>query len=392
MPKFIYKLLDSSCIMQKGTITASSLREAALKLKPSYILSIKKSVPILKLIKHPKDFWQTFFYNLSNLLNNGFNLNEAINCMAKETKDEGSLKIILEINISILKGKDLSDCLGQYADIPYYFYIISLIKQSEKGGYLKETLSEINDFLKSKQKIRSELINTLMHPFILLIASMIFLVIVTYYIFPKFEFIFKQFDYTLPPVSSIFIILNKFILSGLILILFLPLFIYIYPKYNYLLQNLVLHIPFAKKALNKFYLASFFKNISYLLNHGFPLTEALTVSYTSTQSKHFKSKIKQINKAVQNGESLSEAILCIDFLSNFDIQTIAISEQSASLPQNLKYLANTLENDLKNDLSYYVKLVEPLIIIIIGLWLCITICVLFLPLFSCIQKFSFSGL
>lgn len=392
MSKFIYKLINSDSIIQKGTIYASSPREAALMLSPNYILSIKKPVSIPKLKKKTKNFWISFFYNLSTLLYSNINLGSAIDCMVREEKDEYYLKILSEINSSILNGKSLSESLSPYKDIPYYYYIIPLIKQSEKGEYLVDTFKEINEYINAKQKLKSDLKNALLHPAMLSIVSLSFLTIVNFYIFPQFELIFKQFGYDLPLGVNLIIIFNKLAILTLILILLLAIALCLNPKYFHLIQKLTLRVPIIKKNTTKFNLTSFFKSLSYLLNHGLPLTQALSIIYTSTPPSNFRGKIKQINSSIQDGERLSKAILCLEGLSSFQVHSIAVSEQSTNLPQNLKHLSVILEDELKQSLNHYIKLLEPIIIIIIGIWMGITICLLFFPLFKCMQDISFGGL
>lgn len=390
MPKYLYSILNQSFGIEKGKITASSQTEAAINLKPYYILSIKKPSSFPRIFKKETKFWVLFFSCFSSLINNGFPISKALELMSQEENNEWHRSILNKINNYISNGHLLSYALlNCNFSMPQGNYIISLIKQGESGGYLGETLKDINNYLDDRKIFIDNIKNSFVHPVILLSVFFVFFVLTNLFIIPNFESLFNQLNYPINPLLKSVVVFNNIlilsVLCGIVLV-----FMLFRAKKGHILTFYLKYLPFINKIYQKIFIIYFFKNLSFLLKKGFSIHDSLSIIQSSLTNKTSSSTIDKIQNSIKNGNTFYDSIKSLKGLTSLHSQLIYISEKSTNLPEAIFNISKILEKEIKQLLNNLTKLIEPLIIIFLGLWLGITILLIFSPIFQLIQNLSYN--
>lgn len=328
------------------------------------------------------------FVQLSTLLNAGINLLQALN-MLKNSHDKKSIRLMLaHIIDSINQGNSFTIAIAQYKG---YFSqtIISLIETAEKTGALEPTLVQIVQQREQRESCIKQLKKALIYPCILLSTAIIITLLLLTMVVPQFQSFYDNFNQKLPLVTQLLIQLSGacrhyggwMILFGVIIILSLIFSIKKNKWFRKKVDSLLLHIPLVKTMIRLTLCIQTYTLLALHIQSGLSLVEGLNACVQGCHNQLFARYLMQAKQLIQRGYSLAVSINGHPFLSATDKQLLYIAEQAGQLDVICQKLSQQHSQSLYTVASQISSLIEPLILIVLGLVISMILLAIYLPIF-----------
>lgn len=330
------------------------------------------------------------FHNISIQINAGISI---IDTLESIRQDAISFKInYLFFNIlkSLHEGHYFSSSIEKLPYCPLTKTELSLIKSAEISGNLDNAFTFIGEKLKNQLLIKQKIISSLIYPTITLILSLIVVFIVFKFIIPQFEIIFSQHNNTLPAITQFIFSISKHSFSIFSSFFLLLSIIFLLVKSTIkndfiskkLIENCLIKIPIMGKIILLKEKINFCFTLSMLLKSGIPLHDALKTSIQQVKLPYSQDRLKQAAKEIILGKPLSSALKKSFFLPHTAIQTLVAAENTGRLDSAF----GTLEERLTSELSVFSdqlgSVIEPFIIIILGVIIGVIVIAIYLPIFQ----------
>lgn len=322
------------------------------------------------------------------LLKSGVSLSESLDIAAESFTNKKFKEIIQDLSIQIKKGKTFSSTLYEY---PKYFpeFFRTMISLAEQSGKLIDILNYIIDYYNYEIQIKKKIISSLFYPILLVILGLAVLIVVSIVIIPTFASIFKQMNVEVPLITRIIINISNFIKSnfiyiliGLIIIITLMILFFHTNKGKYINAKLKTKMPLIKNLYVNNIVTRFCKSLEILLHSGMPTVICLQTSANLIGNCYVEEELYFSIDLIKRGDSLSQSLESINLFPKMLIQTLMISEKTASLDYSLQILAKIYEEESKHRLQRISNIIEPLFILFISGFVVLLIVAIFVPLLS----------
>lgn len=384
MPIFKYRGYNQEGSEAEGIIEADALKDAAIKIKAKGIFpkEITESVFSGKkfLFRRPSRLvLPVITRRLSLLLSSGVPINDAIESISSEQK--GVWKdIMLDIKEQLSGGSTLARAMQGHAIFPDFY--IGMISAGESSGELTEILLKLADYLESESKTKNKIQTALIYPIIMISVSTIIVLFLFTFVIPKITKIFEGTSASLPFITVIllwlttafqkfwWILLSLFLASAII-------FKKVRDTKKEIIDSLLLKEPFG--ILMSLYMLRFSMTMSFLLSGGLPILNAMQLTAKATGNVSLEKRILSAQDHVSQGAKLSAS------LEGFPptlLQIISTGEQTGKLPEVLKKTAVSYEDEFDRKLQRAIGLLEPSLILIMGLIVGFIVLAVLLPIFE----------
>ena len=396
MPRYTYlaKLNPQNSI--QGEIEAETEQEAVNKLTAMGYFPISVSPKlislerqgILSLRKVPRKDILLFTRQLSSLIDSGINITNSLNMIAKQSNNKSLQSILNDINAKIKDGKSLSQSLESYPKLFSPLYSAT-IRTGEAGGNLNETLKRLSAFLEKGEEFRDSIRQALTYPFFILIISILTIFVLLMFVVPRLITMFEDMGQVLPlPTrilisSSGFLRMHGWILIAVIfaLIFFLRRF-YVSPQGKMLFDWLRLKLIIFGPILLKTEISRLMRTLSLLLSSGIPITSSLEVSSSVVENQILNSEVQKFKERISSGDSFSDSLKSSAFFPEFVTNIVAVGEETGRLDQALLRIADDYEKEVERTLSAITRMLEPIIILVMGLIVGFIVLSMLLPIFQ----------
>jgi len=394
--KFKYQARTKTGELRVGIIEAST-KDNALRLLQSiglFVISVEEIKP---------SFWDKIFLSqkiserdvifftrsLSTLVNAGVPLLEALDAISVQTKKASFRNIIQEITDAVEGGMSLSRALSKYPQVFSSFYT-NQIKCGEISGTLGQTLESLADFLERQSSFKGQLIGGMIYPLLIILMTFFVLFFMTFFVFPKLEPIFIERGVELPLMTKIVFSLARFsIIIFVLLILFLasiPSLLKIRELQEFFQKNFF-KIPLISSFFKEIYLSRFSQSLYSLLFAGLHLVDALENSADLVGNEIYKKEILEIKEEVKKGVPFSFALSSRPkFFTPFFVQLVQAGEKSGALVETLKKFSEFSQKEIERKLDYFLKIFEPLLIILVAIGVGFFVAAIILPFYQTITK------
>ena len=395
MPIYSYEALKQGKEVVKGEINALNLKDARdvirkMGLVPTkineYLDSSKNSSDSIKPLNLNEKI--DFISTLQILLQSGIPAVESLMFMEQEAAKKKIRETSKVLKTHIMGGSSLADTIAKYPDVFGYIFI-GLIKAGEESGELEKTLGRINELLSKQAAIKNKVIGTLMYPMFVIVLAFLIIIVMLTFVFPAFKDMFEQQEKALPWITMAMInageYLKEFWYTIPIFIVALVVFVTILFKWktskNYI-DRIVLKIPL----LNNLLLYSNFSNFLSVLNvsyeAGIPIVDCLHLGVTTLTNSVVKEKMSNSITKVQQGLQVSQAFKLTKVVPKMLLFMIATGEQSGRLGDMLEKGVNFLDKTLDGIIDTMTKMIEPIMLLVIGSIVLVMALALYLPLFQ----------
>jgi len=329
---------------------------------------------------------ESFYIELSVLLKAGVNLKNAL-AIQIESENKAAIKSILEnLQDAIINGSSLSKAIKAHRSFTEYEYYS--LKIGEETGTLVKVAESLGQFFERKNEQRRTLITALTYPIIILCTSVLVIVFMLRYVVPMFEDIFKQNNVELPAVTKVIMNASKIIENYSLTILFISIGMILILKYlmsklwfKSYIQHLLLRIPFIGVFINKVQMAQFTQAVALLSAAKVPILNSIQLVKNMLSFKPIQDGLDIVEKNIIKGKSLSESLAQSAYFDSKMIALVKVSEET----NQTEYIFERLNLQYNTEVQQQSKLVstvlEPLIIVFVGLFVGIILIAMYLPMF-----------
>jgi type IV pilus assembly protein PilC len=361
------------------------------------VLSIKRDwkkieIPLLPFEKKIKDKdFIMFNQELVALIKAGYPIVKSIDIIMSRIKNQQFKELLMSIQNDIRAGKSLSEAFAPYEKNFSTVYLASLMA-GEKSANLAGTISRYLEYAKVISRTKSRIRSALMYPTLLIVFSFLLLGVLINFVLPRFSTFYLDFEAQLPAMTralmSFSMTMRRY--SPLILALAVVLFVIYYvlgkkEKTQILLNRLKLRIPYARIVWMESAVSLFSRTLALLLEGGISLLSSVGIASKAVPNKYLNQKMKALPEHIKNGESLTESLNKTGHFPALALDMIRIGETSANLEGMLTEVADVYNERIQARIDTFVSLIEPVIIIFMGLIVAAMLLSVYLPIFNVIQ-------
>ncbi|GAB6097928.1 type II secretion system inner membrane protein GspF [Desulfatiferula olefinivorans] len=402
MPVFEYTALNAKGKNVSGIIDCESARAARQKLRATkiYPVTIKEvDHPTKKTGKGSLPSFRPFARvsanditmmtrQMATLLTAGFPLVTAIDTLIKQTGSPVFKKIISRIKDSIEEGKSFAAALSDYPGTfsPVY---INMIRAGEASGTLEIVLERLADISESQSALNSKIKAALAYPIFMALIGTVVLFLLLTFVVPNMTTIFSDMGQTLPLPTRLLIGTSEF-LSGWwwLFVLLIAAGAYGYAAFKktdrgrLIIDRLLLSFPLIGDLVLKLAVARFSRTLGSLLENGVSMMGALEVVKNVAGNSIIAETIADAAKEVEQGHELGAALSAAKVFPFLSIQMIKVGEQSGELETMLNKVADVYEKEVESSLVGMTALLEPAIILLMGVVVGFIVFSICLPIFE----------
>ncbi|MBU4343319.1 MAG: type II secretion system F family protein [Candidatus Omnitrophica bacterium] len=388
MPHFIYKAKKGPKEIIESKIEADSEASAIKQLiqQGYYPIWVKEVSSVTVQKRKPvkaKDL-AIFTRQLSELLDSGLALYEALNIIENQIELPGLKEIIKGIREKVRDGNTFSESLKDYPRVFSNLYV-NLVRSGEAGSMLRDVLNNIADFLEKEEDVKSRVLAALAYPMLMLIVGAGTIFILTGFVIPKLANMFVEMGEALPLPTRILIGFSDFIRNYWILLaIFVVGFVFFIAKTKPkgIIDRFKLKLPIIGALVKDSELARFSRTLSMLLKNGVAILSALKITSDVIENEVIKNETLRIYNDVREGSSLAAAIKKNTSFPQFIVNMATIGEEGGMLDKTLFKAAKSYELESDRKIKILSSLLEPAIILIMGVVVGFIVISMLLPVFQ----------
>jgi len=388
MPTYSYKATDSAGKIVKGTLEAPQERGVVATLQDmGYIpitislaerdrrrLDLDLSKNIISIFKgiSTKDV-VSFTQDLSALLEAGLQVDRALSTLIDVAEKEKFKEVIKDVLKTVQEGSYLSDALAKHSRVFSTFYV-NMVRAGEAGGVLEAVLGRLGDFLESSQDLRDYIKSAMVYPVFLVFVGGISIIILLTFVIPKFSIIFSDMGQSIPLATRFLIGFSEILRTYWLIILggfgaiYFFLRRYIKTTAGRLrLDQYKMNLPVGRELIKKIEVARFARTLGTLTKSGVPILQALNLVNEIIGNQAIARSMGKIYERVKEGEMLAKPLGEAGIFPPLAIQMITVGEETGRLDEMLLRVAETYEKVVRNMVKRFISLLEPAMILAMGL-------------------------
>lgn len=392
---YVYEVFDRKNVRIKGEISARSINmaKAFLKSQGYNIIRLKrKSINIFSIFT--KTFVKSedltlFTRQMSTLVSAGIPLVQSLSIVADTVPNTPLYNLVQKIRLDVESGTSFSNALKKHPGAFDELYC-GLIETGEHSGTLDTMLDRIALYQEKTETLKRKVKKALYYPIAVLIIATIVSTILLVKVVPTFKDMFTSSGAELPEFTQFVLNVSEiiqdygFYILG-VLILAVVLFIYFYRTntlFNHSIQRLSLKLPIVGPILQKTALARFTRTLSTTTASGVPLMEALDAVSRAAGNIVYTQAIQKIKEGLSTGQQMRMAMRKLSIFPPMVVQMIGIGEESGALESMLGKLAVIYEEEVDTQVDGLTTLLEPLIMVILGVIVGGLVIAMYLPIFK----------
>ncbi|MBS0364432.1 MAG: type II secretion system F family protein [Proteobacteria bacterium] len=330
-----------------------------------------------------------FSRQLATMLAAGIPLVQAFEIVGNGNDKPAMQKLILDVKADVEGGTSLHEALGKH---PLYFddLFVNLVEAGEQAGALESLLDKIATYKEKTEALKKKVKKALFYPAAVLVVAVIVTVILLLFVIPEFESLYKGFGADLPAFTQFVINLSRFLQhNGVFVAIVLGgiIFAFFYFKkrsraMREFLDRASLKFPIIGPILNKSAIARYARTLSTMFAAGVPLVEALESVAGATGNIVYENAVLKMRDEVSTGQRLQRAMENTGLFPNMVNQMIAVGEESGSLDEMSGKVATFYEAEVDNAVDAMSSLLEPLIMVVLGVLVGGLVIAMYLPIFK----------
>ena len=396
MNTFVYQAKNEKGQVVSGTVEAENEKAASQALWESKLkviaLSPKSVLPLFSLFNRVSAVEKSFLVRqLAVMVESGLHLSRALRISLEQTKNR-RLKEILEVVVKdVEEGSSLSSSLSKHPDI-FDPIFVSVIKAGETSGKLEAAFRSMADRLEKDTKFISRVRSAMVYPIFVVCMIVIVGIIVMIKVIPQLKSIFEESSVSLPWTTRAIMFVSDILIKGwwaiIIGLVIAYLLIRIYLRTEEGAKwwaNTILKIPIFGELERSLLMTRFLKTFSLLVKTGIPLMDCLHLLINVVGNESYKKSLHKIAAEVEKGIPLSTQLSKEEVFPSIVSQMIKVGEQSGKMDEILDKLGDHYEEDIDNRTQKIGDLIEPVIIVILGLAVAILFAGVLMPIYQIAQ-------
>lgn len=384
--KYIAKDINSKKVHGKVEVNSRDELVALLRSDNLYLLKCKEIVKEQSRKKMKLRDLSEFCRELGTMLSSGISLIMTMNIMAKRTPDPKLQEIYKDIYVKLQQGLSLSACLEAQGQL-FPNIMISMFRASESTGMMDRTAMKLAVQFDKDNKLQNKIKSAMMYPMILVLVTVVVVIGVFTLILPNFFDMFG--DAPIPLITQIMFGISKamvaywewFIIGVLVIACIITMGMKV-TKVRFAWDKFKVHCPKVGYLTKIIYTARFARSMSSLYTSGVSMLNSLALAKGTINNVYIESQFDEVVKQVRDGTTLSQAISIVDGFDPKLASSIYIGEESGKLDQTLLSVADDFDYEAELATERMVTLLQPLMIVILGVIIGTIIISVMLPLYS----------
>ena len=330
---------------------------------------------------------ERFYKEFALLLTSGIDFKQSLDILASQYKSKKDKELVLSIKDQVIQGKALYEAMQSSNKFSSYEYFS--VKIGEETRKLDKVLLELQKYFDKKIKMKRQLVSVFTYPAFVLSVTFGVLYFMMNNVVPMFSSVFKQFGAELPPLTQRIVNISENFSSitfGVIGVIAVIVLVHQLNKkkdgYRNLMTTAVLRIPFFGKLIRKIYLSRFCQSLGLLLAAKTPLVTALELTQKMIRFYPIEHSLLQVKNDIMKGGTLGESLAKHGVYDHKLVSMIKVAEQINQLDEMFEKLTTQYNEEVEHQTKMIGVVLEPLIIMIIGLIVGVIMIAMYSPMFD----------
>ncbi len=400
---FQYKVKDKNGKLVEGSLEAENAQLVVSKLRSmGYVpieiqqqgggANLQRELKIPGLSDHVKlKDVAVFSRQFATMINSGLSLLRSLNILAEQTESKPLAEIVNQVRMDVEKGSSLSQAMTKHPKAFGRLYV-SMVRAGEVGGALDSVLLRLADTIEKQVELRRKVKSAMTYPVV--VACLVFVIVAAMLLFviPMFQGIYGQLGGKLPAPTQILIDISNFVRK---LWFMIPLVggggAFGFRKWINSEEGrkqwdaIKLKVPIFGKLVRKTALARFSRTLSALVRSGVPILESLDIVAETAGNWVVSKAVRETQAAVKRGDPLSKKLEEHPVFPPMVVQMMAVGEETGALDEMLDKIADFYDQEVEATVDALTSLIEPLLIMVMGVCVGGMIISLYLPMFNIIK-------
>lgn len=330
-----------------------------------------------------------FARQMATMIRAGIPLLQALQVVAESLKKPAMVALIQHMMSDVSSGASFSDALRRH---PNHFdrLFINLVEAGEQAGALDQMLDRVATYKEKVESLKARVKKALWYPTAVMTIGIAVTMLLLIKVVPEFESMFQSFGAELPAMTQMTVNLSELAqrywlaaLGAIIAaVIVLKVSIRRSPKIAYRMHALLLHLPVIGDILHKSAIARFSRTLATTFAAGVPLVEGLDTAAGATGNKVYERAVLQTRQDVATGQQLHFAMRMTNRFPALAVQMVSIGEEAGSLDAMLNRVADYYEEEVENKVDALTSLMEPVIIVVLGVLVGGVVVSMYLPIFD----------
>jgi type IV pilus assembly protein PilC len=411
MPTFTYEAVDGAGRSIKGETEAASPEEARSLLRKKKLfpttISQKRSAkkkktaaaPVADERKRSATFGGVSQKNLTNftrqfatLVDAGLPIVRSLEIL-EEMLPAGVLRnAVMDVHDDVEQGSQLSEAMERCPKAFDTLYV-SMVRAGEAGGVLDTILSRLADFREKSQKLKKQIISALIYPAAVITVAGGILLLIIMLIIPKFKKMFDGMNVNLPGPTQMLMDFADILRNWWYLVPAVPILLLVFFKIirstkggRYFTDMASLYLPVFGMIIRKTSVSRFCRTLGTLTSSGVPILDALAILRTAVGNAVVEDAVQEVHNSIREGENIADPLRRSGVFDHLAVNMVAVGEETGELDKMLIKIADNYDQDVDAMVAGMMSLLEPFLIIGMGLAVGFIVIALFLPLVEIIQN------
>ncbi|QLG46790.1 type II secretion system F family protein [Costertonia aggregata] len=330
---------------------------------------------------------EDFYTELSVLLKAGIHLKEALTLIEENQKKEKQQLFYHDLVDGLVSGHNLSEVVQEKSEFTEYEY--HSLKIGEETGTIAEVVTELGRFFAGKNEQRRNLVNALTYPIIILITAVVVVTFMLRMVVPMFQDIFRQNKVDLPWITEVIISASDFIGTYGWWIVFSVFLLLVFQKrfttkkwFKRRKDYLVLRLPYVGKFMKSVYLAQFTQAITLLTSSKLPVLNSIQLVGRMIDFYPLREALSQVEERIKQGKGLSDSLKGNTMFDHRMVSLVKVAEETNQTEFIFDRLNQQYNIEIQQKSKLLSTLMEPLIILIVGILVGVILVAMYLPMFK----------
>jgi type II secretory pathway component PulF len=397
MPSFVYRAKDMKGAAIQGSIEAESPAQVTQRLQtmgyfPVSVVEDKSSDSAAR-VRASKgrvriNDMATFMRQMADLLSAGVPLVKALDIIQGQSSSMTMQSIVSQLSQSVSGGDALYQAMSRHPRV-FSKLQCAMVKAGEAGGLLDEVLMRLADFTETEADLRGKIKAALTYPLVMVAVGIVSVLVLLVYVMPKIVGIYSELDQQLPLPTEILLTISNMLtdfwyifLGGLLAVSLVSWQVISSPEGRRTVDRLVLLLPILGDVIRKREIANFSRTLGSLLHNGVSILPALEIVHDVLANRSIAEEVSHIPEAVTQGQGMAGSLKKSQTFPAVVVNMIAVGEETGRLDQVLLKISKSYDTEVDRSLKTLTSLIEPIIILALGIVVGFIVIAMLLPIFS----------
>jgi type IV pilus assembly protein PilC len=400
MPAFVWKgkNRDGKAVSGERVAENKDAVMALLRREQILVSSVKEKGKELAVPKFgggvPAKDLAIFVRQFSVMIDAGLPLVQCLEILGTQQENKAFAKILQQTRMDVEGGATLADAMRKH---PKAFddLFTNMIAAGEAGGILDTILKRLATYIEKAVKLKAQVKGAMVYPVAVLGIAGIVIAVILWKVIPTFASMFEGLGATLPlPTRIVIAASNWFVRLLPFLVVFLVAFVFAFKRYyatyggRRVIDRMVLKLPILGIIMQKIAVARFCRTLATLISSGVPILDGLEITARTAGNSIIEDAIMAVRKGVESGLTVAQPLKESGVFPPMVVQMIGVGEQTGALDSMLSKIADFYEEEVDQAVANLLTLMEPVMILFLGVTVGGIVISMYLPLFDLISKLS----